>query len=117
MGGLIIQHGRILHSTRFLTDGVLTEDHLPRLMTVLSEAANYSFNLGIQLGLKYRAVKTLEDEAGPHNLSRFLTSVLSKWLQRRHPPPTIEELATVISRRPLNDEDLAQKLMQEFGCT
>ncbi len=85
-------------------------------MMVLSEAANYSFHLGIQLGLKYRAVKTLEDEAGPHNLTRFLTSVLSKWLQRRDPPPTIEELVTIISHRPLNDEDLAQKLMQEFGC-
>ncbi len=96
---------------------MLTEDHLPRLMTVLSEAANYSFNLAIQLGLKYRAVKTLEDEAGPHNLSRFLTSILSKWLQRRDPPPTIEELVAAISGPPLKDEDLGCRLKQEFGCT
>ncbi len=100
----------------FLTGGVLTEDHLSRLMTVLSDAAYCSFLLGIQLRLNHRDVKTLEYEAG-RNSSIFLSSVLSKWLQRRDPPPTVEELVATISRPPLNDKDLAHRLKEEFGCT
>ncbi len=95
---------------------MLTEDHIPRLMKVLGDAGSYSFQLGIQLGLKHRAMKTLEEEARGR-LARFMDSVLSRWLLRRDPLPTLEDLVTAVSGPPLKDEDLGCRLKQEFGCT
>lgn len=96
-----------------LTDGVLTDEHLPQLMTVLGTAAHYSWQLGIQLGLDVHEVRTFEEEAG-RNLARFMTSILSTWLQRRD-SPTLQELVDTISDPPLKDEDLAYRVKQKFA--
>ncbi len=70
---------------------VLTKAHLPQLMTMLSDFASESFMLGIQLGFNDHLLRTLEHEGGCQS-SRFLCSVLSKWLERGDPPPTLDKL-------------------------
>ncbi len=86
-------------------------------MTMLSDSAYESFMLGIQLGLDDHLLHTLEYDAG-HQSSRFLSSVLSKWLQRRDPPPTLDKLVAAISSPSINNKDLALRLQRhQFRLT
>ncbi len=99
-----------------LTDGVLTKSDLPLLMNVLIDTASESFMLGIQLGLDDHLLRTLEYEAGRQS-SRFLCSFLSKWLERRNPPPTLDKLVAALSSRVINNKDLALRLRHQLKLT
>ncbi len=91
---------------------VLTASDLPALMRVLGNAAHYTRQLGIQLGLDLNLVHTLEKQARDE-LSDFLSRVLDTRLAQTT-PLSLQVLVNTISRPPIDDEDLAWRLEQSF---
>ncbi len=64
---------------------VLTVSDLPALMRVLGNAAHYTYQLGIQLGLDLNLVHTLEKQSRGE-LTDFLSRVLeTRLIQTTHP--------------------------------
>ncbi len=91
---------------------VLSASDLPALMRVLGNAAHYTCQLGIQLGLDLNLVHTLEKQARGE-LSDFLSRVLETRLAQTT-PLSLQVLLNTISRPPIDDEDLAWRLEQSF---
>ncbi len=86
---------------------------LPALMTVLGNAAHYTYNLGIQLDLDPHLVRTLKKQTS-NELVEFLSLVLETRLKDFTPPLTLHDLHDAIYRDPIGDEDLAWRLQQYF---
>ncbi len=91
----------------------LTASDLPALMTVLGESAYCARQLGIQLDLGPRLVRTLWEQTNGDFL-KFLCLVLETRLQRTTTPLTLQVLYDAIFEPPLRDEDLAWRLQQSF---
>ncbi len=95
------------------TSRVLTGSDLPTLMTILSEAAHITFQLGVQLDVGVDLLHSLELQALKDPFV-FLSLVLSTRLKRTTPPATVQVLVDAISRPPISDEALGLKILEHF---
>lgn len=95
---------------------VLNESDLQVLQSLLVPEASQSFVIGTQLGLPVGVVEALENNS-PSDIFKFQLLVLTKWLQCKDPPPTIEKLVDVLSGPVINNDGLAKDIKQHFGLT
>ena len=97
-------------------EGVLTKHDFPRLHNRLITVAYQTFSIGTQLGLHVGTVKSLRADC-PQDTTRFLGLVLSKWLERADPPPTVQELVDVLSSRVIDNKALAFEVLHDYGLS
>ncbi len=82
-------------------------------MSILSEAAHITFQLGVQLDLGVDLLHSLELQALKDPF-KFLSLVLSTRLKRTTPPFTVQVLVDAISQPPISDEALGWKILEHF---
>lgn len=101
-------------TTNFLAGRVLTESDLPELQRLLTDIADQSFNIGLQLGVPLATVKALQRRSQSDTI-QFLRLILSKWLGQKNPPPTLKELTKVLSGPLINNKRVADKVREHLG--
>lgn len=94
------------------TETVLTLKDLPLLARLLHEVAYQWHSLGIQLDFNPGILHSI-GMAALNDPLRALENVLTQWLQRADPPPTLEELIEVVGGPVLTHKVLARKLLQQ----
>ena len=70
------------------------------------------YNLGVQLGFDPDFLKAIHDP-GSSNVSLGLTELLTKWLKRTEPPPTLQSLVDAVKRDFIGDQVKANQLKKE----
>ena len=98
--------------TDFHIIGNLTMEDLPMLVTKLNEIAGQWHPLGIQLKFLPGTLDgfSLIIQAVP---IRALQELLTHWLRRTNPPPTLEALSQAIGGPVIGNELLAMTLLEQ----
>ena len=97
-----------------LTVTVLTNDDLATLLKKLDEVAYQWQMMGIQLGFKPGVLNGIESTVHG-NVQSCLQELLTQWLQRKQPPPTLQSLIDVVGDPPIANQVLAEQLTRECG--
>ena len=93
---------------------VLTNEDLPVLQDRLDEVAYQWHPMGIQLRFTPGVLSGIE--AAVHgNVQSCLQELLTQWLQRKQPPPTLQSLIDVVGDPPIANQVLAEQLRRECG--
>ena len=102
----------IFHSAE---ETVLKIADLPVLTEKLASVAYNWFHLGVQLGFHPDVLKGICDPGSSCNVSLGLTELLTKWLKRTTPPPTLQSLVDAVGREIIGDQAKAEQLKEECG--
>ena len=97
----------------YLTVTVLTDDDLPVLQTKLDEVAFQWHTIGIQLGFKPGVLSGIESVVRG-NVQSGLKELLTRWLQRKQPPSTLQSLIDVVRGEVIAHQVLAERL--QINC-
>ena len=97
-----------------LTVTVLTVDNFAVLVYKLSPVAYQWYTIGIQLGFAPGVLSGIA--SGAHgDVQRGLRELLTQWLQRKQPPPTLQSLIDVVGGTVIQNQFLAAQLKRECG--
>ena len=109
---LVLYHWYLFHFDSTVT--VLTNDDLATLLKKLDEVAYQWQMMGIQLGFKPGVLNGIESTVHG-NVQSCLKELLTRWLQRKQPPPTLQSLIDVVGDLPIANQVLAEQLIVECG--
>ena len=93
---------------------MLTVADLHVLTEKLVSIAYQWYQLGIQLEFNPGVLKAIESGTF-YVASRGLDELLTQWLQRTKPPPTLQSLIDVVGGKTIANQALAGKLYDERG--
>ena len=93
---------------------VLTNDDLATLQTKLDEVAYQWYTIGIQLGFAPGVLKGIQS-AVRGDVKSGLEELLTRWLQRKQPPSTLQSLIDVVGGPVIAHQVLAERLIMECG--
>ena len=95
-----------------MTVTVLTNDDLPVLQKKLANEAFQWYTIGIQLGFDPGVLKGIR--AAVHgDVKSGLEELLTLWLQREQPPPTLQSLIDVVGGKVIQNQVLAKQLKRK----
>ena len=94
----------------------LDPDDLAFLMNHLEPIATHWKDVGLQLGLSYGELMTVEVTPLliPGAPKSFLQAVLSKWLDRAPPYPTLSKLCDALRSHAVDQSRVALELQQQY---
>ena len=106
----------IYSTCRFSVIFFLDPDELAFLMNHLQPIASHWRAVGLQLGLLYGEPSTIEATPLliPGGPVAFLREVLSKWLDRAPPYPTLTKLCSALRSRAVDQSRIALELEQQY---
>ena len=81
----------------------------------LASVAFNWYHLGVQLGFDPDVLKGIHDPGSSSNVSLGLTELLTKWLKRTPPPPTLQSLDDAVGREIIGNQVKAKQLKEECG--
>jgi len=91
----------------------LTIKNLSHIRNLIIDANTKWFDLGLELEVPYDDLKVIECDYQKVN-DRF-REMLSTWLKRVDPPPTMERLAVALDEKSVELHDLAKKIRALCG--
>ena len=98
----------------YAEETVLKIEDLPVLTQKLASVAYKWYHLGVQLRFNPNVLKGIQDPGSP-NVSFGLTELLTKWLTRITPPPTLQSLVDAVGQEFIDNQTKAEQLKNECG--
>lgn len=92
----------------------LVSANLSKVLNLLLEVSIKWFNLGLQLGLKERDLKVIEQDHAKDGVEVCLREMLSLWLKMINPHPTWEGLVAALKKPSVLFSRLAKKIEDEY---
>ena len=73
------------------------------------------YHLGVQLDFDPDVLKGIHDPGSSNVSLGLLTELLTKWLKRTTPPPTLQSLVDAVEGEPIGDQVKAEQLRKDSG--
>ena len=108
----MLQQGYNSMHPLYFTPVILTMDDLPVLVTKLKDVAGKWNPLGVQLNFTPGTLSGFPPAVQADPI-RALQELLTRWLERINPPPTLESLAEAVGGPVIGNELLARTLLQQ----
>lgn len=91
----------------------LNASNLRRVQTLLRDARNEWYNLGLQLGVHHSTLDGIKKDYS--SVKERYTEMLKEWLKMIKPPPSWEGLVRALSQPLVGRADIALKISKEHN--